>query len=217
MNTHNSQNKKLYKQAFALAIFTIVYNVIEGILSAYFGVKDETLTLFGFGMDSFVETISAIGIAQMVVRIRTNPDSDKSKFEVLALKITGWCFYALSVVLLVSAVISIIEGHQPTSTVAGIVIASISILVMWALIISKKYLGKQLNSSAMIADANCNLVCVYMSVLLLLSSGLYELFQIPYIDALGALGLIYFCITEGKEAFEKAKGIHSCGCDDATH
>ena len=210
-------HSRLYNQAIVLAIFTIVYNIIEGVLSAYFGVKDETLTLFGFGMDSFVENIWAICITQMVVRIRANPNSDKSKFEVVALKITGWCFYALAVVLLVSAVISIIEGHQPTSTVAGIVIAGISILIMWALIISKKYLGRELNSSAMIADANCNKVCVYMSVLLLLSSGLYELFQIPYIDALGALGLIYFCITEGKEAFEKAKGIHACGCDDATH
>lgn len=215
--TSSITHKKLYKQAFGLAIFTIVYNVIEGVLSAYFGIKDETLTLFGFGMDSFVETISAIGIAQMVLRIKANPDSDKSKFEIVALKITGWCFYVLSVVLLVSAVISILEGHQPTSTVAGIVIAGISIVVMWALILSKKYLGRELNSSAMIADANCNLVCVYMSVLLLLSSGLYELFKIPYVDALGALGLIYFCITEGKEAFEKAKGIDSCGCDDTTH
>lgn len=54
--------KILYKQANALALITIFYNIVEGIISIYFGLDDETVALFGFGMDSFVEVISGIGI-----------------------------------------------------------------------------------------------------------------------------------------------------------
>ena len=45
------------------------------------GYDDETLSLFGFGADSFIEVISGIGIAVMKMRIRQNPDIPKGGFE----------------------------------------------------------------------------------------------------------------------------------------
>lgn len=65
-----ADNKKLYKIAFGLAIFTIIYNIAEGIISTYLGFEDESLALFGFGSDSFIEVISGLGIAHMIVRIQ---------------------------------------------------------------------------------------------------------------------------------------------------
>jgi len=52
-----------------------------------------------------------------------------------------------------------------------------------------------------------------MSVILLISSGIYELFGIGYIDSIGTLGLAYFAFTEGKECFEKANSDAHCCCD----
>lgn len=203
---------KLYSWALTLAVLTVVYNIAEGLVATYFGLKDEILTLFGFGADSFVETISAIGVTQMVLRIQKNPSSDRGQFEILALKITGWCFYALALILTVSAAYNIVQGHEPTSTTAGVIIAAISILTMWALIRAKVSLGKKLNSAPIIADAKCNQVCLYMSLILLFASGLWWLWQIPYIDAVGTAGLVYFSIKEGREAFDKAKGIQCNHC-----
>ena len=71
---------------------------------------------------------------------------------------------------------------------------------------AKKSVGKQIDSGPIIADANCTKVCVYMSIVLLLSSLIYELSGFAYADLIGAAGLIYFSVSEGKEAFEKAKG-----------
>jgi len=51
---------------------------------------------------------------------------------------------------------------------------------------------------------------VYMSVVLLVSSLIYELTGFAYADVIGAAGLTYFSISEGKEAFEKAKGQEYC-------
>lgn len=83
--------------------------------------------------------------------------------------------------------------------------------MVW-LMSAKKKIGKQLNSAAIIADSNCTKVYVYMSLVLLVSSVIYELTGFAYADVIGTAGLIYFSITEGKEAFEKAKG-KECECE----
>jgi len=198
--------KKLYNSALWLAFFTIGYNILEGLVSIWFGYTDETLALFGFGVDSFIEVVSGFGIAVMILRIRQNPESHKSTFETRALKITGTAFYLLSAGLLAGIVLNIINQHKPETTLWGVIIALISIAVMIWLVNTKKKVGRQLNSEPIIADANCTKVCVYMSLVLLVSSLIYELTGFAYSDVIGAAGLIYFSLSEGKEAFEKAKG-----------
>jgi divalent metal cation (Fe/Co/Zn/Cd) transporter len=206
----------MYKRAFYLSLFTIFYNIVEGLVSVAMGYSDETLTLFGFGADSFIEVISGIGIAVMIIRIQNNPESAVSEFETKALRVTGTAFYLLAATLTAGTIFNIIKHHKPETTYWGIVISLVSIVVMTWLMISKKRTGKKLNSEPVLADANCTKVCIYMSVVLLVSSLIYELTGFAYADALGAAGLIYFSISEGKEAFEKARGIQcSCGhCDD---
>jgi len=138
------KEEQLYKTAYSLSLFTIFYNLVEGVVSMLLGYADETLTLFGFGVDSFIEVMSGIGIAVMIMRIRQNPKSSKSGF--------------------------------------------------------------------ILSDANCTKVCVYMSVVLLVSSLIYQFTGFIYADVIGAAGLIYFSVAEGKEAFDKAKG-KECSCD----
>ena len=203
--------QKLYSTAFHLSLFTILYNILEGILSMVMGVEDETLSLFGFGADSFIEVISGIGIASMIIRMRKNPHSPKGKFEINALKITGASFFLLSAGLLAGIVVNIINHNKPVTTIWGVIISLVSIVVMIWLMSAKKNVGRKLNSDAIIADANCTKVCVYMSLVLLISSLIYELTGFAYADAIGAAGLVYFSISEGKEAFEKAKG-KECEC-----
>jgi divalent metal cation (Fe/Co/Zn/Cd) transporter len=170
-----SGHKKLYNFVLYLSLFTIIYNIAEGVISTMVGYSDESLTLFGFGVDSFIETISGIGIAAMVFRIANNPGSKKSEFEITALKITGWSFYLLSTGLLISAVLSVIHNQQPESTFWGFIISLVSIAAMLVLVYYKKRVGKQLDSEAIIADSNCNVVCIYMSITLLISSFLFEI------------------------------------------
>jgi divalent metal cation (Fe/Co/Zn/Cd) transporter len=204
------QQVKLYKRAYHLSLFTIYYNIVEGIVSIIMGYQDETLTLFGFGIDSFIEVMSGIGIAVMILNIRQNSGSSKQKFEIKALKITGTAFYLLSAGLLAGIILNILKQHKPETTFWGIVISLISVIVMTWLMIAKTKVGKHLNSEPIISDAICTRICIYMSVVLLFSSLLYELTGFKYADVIGVSGLIYFSISEGKEAFEKAKGKIYC-------
>jgi len=196
--------QNLYNKAFQLSLFTIFYNIVEGIISMILGYKDETLSLFGFGADSFIEVMSGIGIAVMIVRIRQNPESSRGKFEITALKITGTAFYLLTAGLVAGIVYNIVNHIKPETTLWGVVISLISIAVMVWLMNSKKRVGKKLDSDPIIADANCTKVCVYMSLVLLAASLIYELTGFAYADAIGAAGLAYFSFSEGREAFEKS-------------
>lgn len=204
-------DRTLYRKAYHLSLFTIIYNIVEGLISMFLGYEDETLTLFGFGVDSFIEVMSGVGIAIMVLRIRQNPESPRSGFETNALKITGTAFFLLSAGLLAGIVVNLLTHHKPEATVWGVVISLVSIAVMVWLMTEKKKTGTLLHSDAIIADANCTRVCIYMSLVLLASSLIYELTGFAWADLFGSAGLIWFSVSEGREAFEKAKG-KACGC-----
>lgn len=206
---------KLIPTAFLLSLITIFYNIAEGVISVYYGAGDETLALLGFGVDSFVEVISGIGIAHLILRMKYAKVQTRDSFEKTGLKVTGTAFYFLTAGLIVGSVLNIINNVKPETTLPGIIIAAISIATMYWLMTSKLKVGKALNSDAIIADANCTKTCFYLSFILLFSSGLYELFAIAYFDVLGSLGIAYFAFKEGREAFEKVKsGKLMCNCDD---
>ena len=205
-----SVKNKYWQYALTLALFTIFYNLLEGLVSIYFGAADETLTLFGFGVDSFIEVISGIGILAMVLRIRQNPDKPRSTFERTALQITGACLYILAIGLAITAIYNLFTNHQPTTTLPGLIISIISIAIMWALVRGKLRVGHALASSPILADTNCSMVCIYMSLVLLAASLIFQLTGLSWVDSLGAVGLIYFSINEGKESFEKASSLEDC-------
>jgi len=198
---------KYWQYALWLALFTIFYNFAEGLVSIYFGAQDETLTLLGFGIDSFIEVMSGIGILAMVLRIRQYPDAPPIPFERTALRVTGTSFYLLAAGLGATAIYNFFTAHKPTTTLPGLVISLISLAVMWVLVMGKRKVGRTLGSAPILADANCTMVCIYMSVVLLASSLIYQFTGFGFVDSLGAVGLIYFSITEGMEAFEKAAGM----------
>lgn len=203
--------ERLYIRANYLALFTIFYNVAEGFAAVWLGSADETLALFGFGVDSFIEVVSALGVWHMLQRIKGNGGESLDEFEQRALRITGGAFYILSAGLAVTAGLNLYQGHTPETTLWGVIISLISIAFMWYLIYQKIKVGTALNSPAILADAACSRACVYMSVVLMVSSFGYELTGIGSLDAIGAILISWLTFKEGRESFEKAKGM-SCSC-----
>jgi divalent metal cation (Fe/Co/Zn/Cd) transporter len=205
--------ENLYARANYLALFTILYNLVEGFVAAWLGAADETLALFGFGVDSFIEVISAVGVWHMLRRIKANDGEARDEFEQRALRITGFAFYILTVALVLTAAINLYQEHKPETTLWGIVISLISISFMWFLIHHKTKIGTALNSSAILADAACSRACVYLSVILIFTSIGYELTGIGSLDAIGAILISWLTFKEGREAFGKARGMAcSCSC-----
>jgi divalent metal cation (Fe/Co/Zn/Cd) transporter len=204
-----SAEQQLYRKAYNLSLFTIFYNILEGIISMSLGYSDETLSLFGFGADSFIEVMSGLGITIMLLRIKRNQEASVIPFEKSALRITGTAFYLLSAGLFAGIIFNLIRHHKPETTFWGIIISLVSIAVMYWLMSAKRNTGIKLNSQPIISDAGCTRICIYMSVVLLLSSLVYELTGFAYADSIGAAGLIYFSIAEGREAFEKIENMNN--------
>jgi divalent metal cation (Fe/Co/Zn/Cd) transporter len=203
----------LYRRASALALITIFYNLAEGLISVFFGLGDESFALFGFGLDSFVEVLSGIGIWHLVRRLRQNGGEDPDAFERRALRTTGSAFVILAAGLAVTAAVNLVQGHKPESTFWGIVVSSVSIVTMWLLIRAKVAVGTQLHSPAILADAACTRTCLRLSVVLLLASAGYELTGLGGLDALGTMVIAVMSWREGREAFEKARtGSFACAC-----
>lgn len=204
---------QLYARATWLALFTIIYNIAEGLVSVWAGAADETLALFGFGVDSFIEVISAVGVWHMLRRISANGGESRDEFERRALRITGGAFYLLTIGLVLSAVVSLQQQHKPETTLWGIAVSLFSISFMWYLIRQKTKVGTALNSPAILADAACSRACLYLSLVLMLSSAGYELTGIGSLDAIGALLIAWLSFREGRESFGKAQGLNcSCSC-----
>lgn len=197
-----------------LALITVFYNIVEGLVSVFFGHEDQTIALFGFGLDSFVEVISGIGIWHMLLRMKKSEEGSPDRFEIRALKTTGAAFYLLTAGLLATATLNLYSGHKPNSTQWGIIVSSVSIATMWLLIHFKMKVGKELNSAAIIADARCTKICLYLSLVLLLASMGYELTGIGGLDSGGAIGIAWFAFREGRESFEKAQS-KTCSCSGA--
>ena len=162
------ENKStFYKWAFGLALITVCYNLIEGMVSVLLGAEDGTITLFGFGIDSFVEVISGMGVWHMVRRMEKADEEDHRRFERTALTITGISFYVLAMGLIATSLIGFYTGHRPRTTFWSIVVGIISILAMWLLIHYKTKIGRQFNSRPLLADAACTKTCLYLSIILL--------------------------------------------------
>lgn len=209
----SKDRSKLYSWAYLMAVITIAYNIVEGVVSVLFGLEDETMALFGFGLDSFVEVISGVGIWHMIRRLRNNHrNTNPDHFEQQALRVTGTAFYLLTAGLVIVAAINLVYGHKPETTLWGIIVSVVSILSMWALMHYKLKVGRGLNSEAIIADANCTKTCLYLSLVLLLASAGYELTGIGSLDSIGTIVIAWLSFREGREAFQKAAGKMTCAC-----
>jgi hypothetical protein len=83
------------------------------------------------------------------------------------------------------AAYNLVTGRKPSTTLPGLIISLISIASMWALVSGRRKVGRALNSSPILADANCTLVCIYVSLVLLAASLVYQLTGIGFVDSLG--------------------------------
>src|SRR5688500_16102438 len=96
------------RTALWLAIFTVAYNLIEGVVSVAFAAYDRSSALLGFGADSFVESLSG---TVMVWRFWKQEGAEKR--ERLAAKLVGACFIALAIYVADEAVGTLIGSEHP--------------------------------------------------------------------------------------------------------
>ncbi|MCU1254293.1 MAG: integral rane protein, partial [Candidatus Angelobacter sp.] len=183
-----------------LEYFTIGWNALEGAVAVVAGAVAGSISLVGFGIDSFIEVASGVAV---LWRISVDADVHRrEKNERLALRIVGACFIALAVYLASESINDLIHKKIPESSLAGIILAAVALVVMPLLSRAKRRVGNELGSAAMKADAKQADFCTYLSAILLGGLLLNTAFGIWWADPVAALIMVPIIANEGYEGLQ---------------
>ena len=189
-----------------LEYFTIAWNALEGLVAVLAGVLAGSISLVGFGIDSFIEVTSG---AALLWRMSVDADVQRrERNERRARKIVGTCFLGLSGYMTYESAMDLWSKKAPEHSIPGIILACVSFVVMPLLARAKRRVGRALGSAAMQADAKQTEFCAYLSGILLAGLLLNALFGLWWADPLAGLVMVPIIAKEGIE------GLRGKACDD---
>jgi divalent metal cation (Fe/Co/Zn/Cd) transporter len=178
--------------------FTIAWNSMEGLVAVISGAFAGSISLVGFGIDSFIEVISG---AVLLWRMSVDADIQRrERNEKRSVRVVGICFLALALYVGYESVSDLITRKAPDHSLPGIVLACVSLVVMPLLSRAKKRVGNELGSAAMHADAKQTDFCVYLSAILLMGLVLNLTLGWWWADPLAALVMVPIIAKEGIDA-----------------
>lgn len=198
-----------HTKALWLEYFTVAYNIAEGILSVLIGYLSGSIALVGFGFDSAVESISG---GMLIWRLKKHGRIDKEEEERIerkTVKLVGYSFFILAAYVFIEAVKKLLLQEAPEPTLAGIVIAALSLIIMPVLARKKLKIAKEINSASLAADSKQTLICAYLSLALLIGLTLNYLLGLWWADPIAALIIVALIIKEGIETLKEGK---LCSC-----
>lgn len=190
-----------------LEYFTIAWNCLEGVVAVIAGLIAGSISLVGFGIDSFIEVTSG---AALLWRMSVDADVDhRERNERLALRTVGLCFITLSAYIAYESIADLRRRQAPEHSIPGIILACVSLLVMPLLSRAKRKVGTALSSAAMHADAKQTDFCVYLSAILLGGLLLNALLGLWWADPVAALVMAPIIAKEGVEGI-RGEVCHDC-------
>jgi divalent metal cation (Fe/Co/Zn/Cd) transporter len=196
----------LHRRALRLEYVTIGWNVVEGIIAIGAGIVAGSVALIGFGADSGIEVISAIGLAWRLRRAGpTATVEEEGQAERRALYVVAATFFLLGAYIAYEAGGSLLQGDGPETSVVGLVLSLLSLVVMPALAYAKQRTGRELGSQALLADAMETWVCAWLSFALLAGVGLNAAVGWWWADAAGALAMLPIILWQGWGALGEAR------------
>lgn len=198
-----SDRRRLLRRGLLLEYLTVGWNIVEGIVAIAAGLAAGSIALVGFGIDSFVESVSG---SVLIWRLRseevgTGDAESIERIERRAERFVGISFFLLAAYVAFAAVRSLLGGERPDASPVGIGLTALSIVVMLWLARAKRRTGEALGSRALVADAQQTYACWYLSVAALAGLGLNALFGWWWADPLAALVIAAFLVHEGAEAW----------------
>ncbi len=203
------RRRALHRRALSLEYFTVGWNVLEAIVAIGAGLVAGSVALVGFGVDSGIEVLSAVGL---LWRLRTaGPDAtvaEEGAAERRALYVVAATFFLLAAYIAYEAGTALLGREEPERSAVGLVLSVLSLAIMPVLAYAKQRTGRELGSRALVADSVETWVCSYLSLALLAGVGLHELFGWWWADAVGALAMLPVIVWQGWETLAEAREDH---------
>jgi divalent metal cation (Fe/Co/Zn/Cd) transporter len=192
----------LIEQAFRLEYITLIWMTIEAAVAIGSGVAADSLTLTAFGIDSLIELASAtVLVWRLTVELRHGKVFAENA-ERTASRIGGALLFALAAYVVASAGWKIWTQQGAEFSLSGLVISVLAIPTMYFLARRKLQLANALGSRALRADAVESITCGWLAFVVVGALVAQLLIGAWWLDALASLGVVWFVIREGREAWE---------------
>lgn len=197
METQSDERKALLRRRIRwLVTATISYNIIEAVIAVSAGLAASSGALVSFGLDSLVEVFSAAAVAWQFSH------GEPEHFEKPTLRAIAISFFALATYVIVNAVLSMTGVVKAEHSATGIVVTSLSVIIMPFLSLLQRRAGRELGSATAVFDSKQTLLCTYLSAAVLISLLLNSLFGWSWTDPIAALIIGGFAIKEGRQAWK---------------
>jgi divalent metal cation (Fe/Co/Zn/Cd) transporter len=201
-NESRAARAELVGRGLRLEYLTVGWNVIEGVVSVVAAVAAGSVALLGFGIDSFVETASGFVLIWRLSAERHARDPEEIEhLDRRARRAVGLSLFLLAAYVAFDAAKALITQARPEPTTLGIGITSLSLAVMWWLARAKRRAARGLASRAFEADSFQTTACFWLSLITLTGIGLNATFGWWWADPVAALGMTWFIVSEGREAW----------------
>ena len=209
MESVTTERSEIVARGKRLEYATIGYNCLEGLASIIAGAIAGSIALVGFGIDSIIEVASGVAL---LWRLHGDNAEQRERRERVTLRIVGICFLALAAYVAFDSIKSLVRHELPERSIPGIVITSLSIIVMPILARAKRRVGRALNSGAMIADAKQTDLCLYLSGITIGGLLLNAVFGWWWADPAAALIMVPIIAREGVEGLRGEHCDDDCAC-----
>lgn len=177
----------------------MVWNALEAGLAVYAGIAARSVSMVGFGADSFIEVIS--GGAVLWRMSITHEDPRRERRERIALRVVAVCLMAVAGYIALESSLDLMHKQKPETSKLGIVLTSLSIVVMPLLSKYKKKVGENLRSPAMSADARQTQFSLYLSIIVLAGLAANAWLGWWWADPVAALLMVPLIAKEGWDNF----------------
>jgi divalent metal cation (Fe/Co/Zn/Cd) transporter len=195
MPATGKQHRKATSRGRKLEYFTIAWNSLEALIAVVAGALAGSISMIGFGADSFIEVVSGSALLWRMAIVQENPK--RKRREKIALRIVSFCFLALALYLSFESIAALAHKRKPESSILGIILACVSLIIMPYLSHLKRKVARQLDSDAMHADARQTQFSLYLSVILLVGLAANATLGWWWADPLGALAMAPLIAKEG--------------------
>lgn len=169
-------------------------------MSVVFAVAAGSPALLGFGVDSFIESLSGL---VMVWRFTGTGEHR----EQTAARLVGLALIILAAYVVYESATQLYSAEKPEPSPVGIAIAVVLLIVMPALLLLNWRTAKIVNSRSLLVDAKQTLGCILLSVALLFGLGLNCLFGWWQADPIA--GLVIAAIL-GREGYRSLRDQELC-------
>jgi divalent metal cation (Fe/Co/Zn/Cd) transporter len=200
----------LIQAAFRIEYLTIAWMVIEGAVAIGAGIEAHSLTLTAFGLDSVIELVSAgVLVWRLAVELR-HGQAFAITAERSAARIGGTLLFALALYVIVSAGWKFWTRQGADFSIPGLAVSVLAMPIMYFLSRRKLGLAEAIGSRALRADAVESITCGWLSLVVVAGLVAQLLIGAWWVDPLSSLGIVWFLVREGREAWSEEPCCDHC-------